>query len=475
MESTSHDPLHSSGGVSSKTDTTAASVIASAILTVLKLIVGILTNSLGLIAEAAHSFLDLCSTLITFWVVRVADKPPDSNHPYGHEKAEHLGALAGMSLLATTACFILYQAFGKIFIQPEAPHVSIWSFAVLLVTLVVDFLRSRSLKSAAEAHSSQALAADAEHFSNDMFGSLAVMLGLGIVAFSHVMAIPSWLVTRADAFAAVMVAFIALYSVFTLGASAVRALMDDVPIDLVNRLRTQVEEVDGVVPGTVVLRSRYVGKRPYVEVKLGMSRSGSLEEAHQLSEKVEAALATELGSAEATVHVEPVAPPNESHAATVRAIALRLGFSIHNLSIYQLHHELCVELDLEVSNLLTVAEAHLRSDILERALLKELPQGSSIHVHLEPRSDEVISAVKHTDSWERIQKALEKLPEYGDVAIRDVLLTDQGIVVNLDRVFSGETTLSEAHDHMAILEQELRQRIPDLVRVHINPEVSTDR
>jgi cation diffusion facilitator family transporter len=464
-------PSPAPGGIPSKSETTTGSVVASAVLTVLKLVVGVLTGSLGLIAEAAHSFLDLCSTLITFWVVRVADKPPDNNHPYGHDKAEHLGALAGMSLLATTACFILYHAFERIFIKPEAPVVSVWSFAVLLVTLIVDYLRSRTLKQAAVAHESQALASDAEHFSNDMLGSIAVMFGLGVVALSHVIALPAWLVNRVDAFAAVMVALIALYSVFTLSARAVRALMDDVPVDLLTRLRVLVEEVPGVVPGTVVLRSRYVGKRPYVEVKLGMSRATSLEEAHQLSDRVEAAIAAEMGSVEATVHVEPVVAPNESHAATVRAIALKLGFSIHNLSIYQLNHELCVELDLEVSNLLTVAEAHLRSDILEKALIQELPSGSTVHVHLEPRSDDLISAVKHAASWKRIHEALQSLPEYGVVVIRDVLLTDHGIVVNLDRKFSGTTTLSEAHDHMAALERELRSKISDLARVHINPEV----
>jgi cation diffusion facilitator family transporter len=105
-----------------------ASVVASGSIAALKLIVGGLTGSLGLLAEGAHSLFDLVATLITFLVVRVAAIPPDANHPYGHERAENLGALAGMALLAATALFILYHAFETILIHPRVPVVTVWSF-----------------------------------------------------------------------------------------------------------------------------------------------------------------------------------------------------------------------------------------------------------------------------------------------------------------------------------------------------------
>src|SRR6202048_2484881 len=121
-----------------------ASVIASGTLALLKLLVGSLSGSLGLLAEAAHSLLDLISTLITYLVVRVAAVPPDSNPPYGHERAEHLGALAGMTLLAGTRPLILYPPFDTIFFHPAAPAVSAWAFAVLIVSVLVDFFRARA-------------------------------------------------------------------------------------------------------------------------------------------------------------------------------------------------------------------------------------------------------------------------------------------------------------------------------------------
>jgi cation diffusion facilitator family transporter len=451
------------------------SMVASGSLTLLKLLVGLFTGSLGLLAEAAHSLLDLVSTLITFLVIRVAAAPPDRNHPYGHERAEHLGALAGMFLLAGTGALIVYHALAKILLRPQAPVTTVWSFAVLLISMLVDFLRARSLRRAAARHGSDALASDAEHFANDLFASLAVLVGLAIAGFGHLAYLPDWFIGRADAIAALVVAAIAFGSVWKIGSRAVRSLMDNVPPELGDRLRQRVESVDGVVPGTVNLRTRYVGRRPHVEVVLGMPRGTSLESAHQLTEKVEKTIRDELAHAEAIVHVEPAAPPGESCAATVRAIADKLGLKVHNLNVYLVGRERRVELDLELSETLTLAEAHRYSERLEAAVARELPEIGRITIHLEPRTDEPRPAVRHLPSTQRIQEALAKLPDATGVHVEDVLVTDEGLVVTLEKVFAPGTPLAQAHDMMARLERSLRQAQPDVVRVHINPEIERDR
>ena len=450
-----------------------ASVITSGALALLKLLVGFLSGSLGLLAEAAHSLLDLLSTLITVLVVRVAALPPDSNHPYGHERAEHLGALAGMTLLAGTAVLISYHAFDTVFFHPGAPVITIWPFLVLVVSVVVDFLRARALREAATSLESHALASDAEHFANDMFGALAVIAGLGIVALHHFVPMPEWLVGRADAIAALLVAFIAFRSVWTLGSEAVKALMDDVPAGLTERLKTRVESVEGVVPGTVTVRTRFVGNRPFVEVKLGTPRGTSLELAHQLTETVEKELSAELGNAEAIVHVEPTAAPNESSAAIVRSIADRLRLRVHNLNIYLVGREKRVELDLELPDTLSLAEAHRHSESLEAAITREVPGAACITVHLEPRNDDPRPAVRHVPSTQRIQEVLSKLPEAKNVKLQDVLVTDEGLVVTLEKGFPGTTPLFETHELMGGLERALHTSIPDVVRVHINPEIAS--
>ena len=459
-------------GSNSKEAITTASVVASGTLAALKLLVGWLSGSLGLLAEAAHSLLDLISTVITLLVVRVAAVPPDSNHPYGHERAEQLGALAGMTLLGGTGILILYHAFDTIFLHPGSPAVTVWSFAVLVVSLVVDFFRARALRRAAANHESSALASDAEHFGNDMLGAISVLVGLGVVALRHPLGLPEWLVTRADAIAALIVAGIAFRSVWVLGSKAVRALMDDVPIGLTDRLKKRVESVDGVVRGTVMIRTRFVGNRPFVEVKLGTVRGTSLESAHQLSEVVEKELSSELGNAEAIVHVEPATTPDEPRAAGVRAIADRLGLRVHNLNIYLAAKETLIELDLELPDNLTLAEAHRHSETLEAAIMKELPGPVLVTVHLEPRSDEPKPAVRHLPSTHRVEEALSKLPEARNVRVQDVLVTDEGLVVTLEKTFKGTNSLAQTHELMAGLERAIYSSIPDVVRVHVNPEIA---
>ena len=457
----------------SKNAITTASVVASGSLAALKLLVGCLSGSLGLLAEAAHSLFDLISTLITLLVVRVAAVPPDSNHPYGHERAEHLGALAGMTLLAGTGALILHHALDTIFLHPAAPSVSFWAFAVLGVSAATDFFRARALRKAAASHSSSALASDAAHFANDMLGAVSVSVGLAAIALKEPLHLPDWFVSRADAFAALAVGAIAFRSVWSLGSQAVRALMDDVPIELTDRLKNRVESVDGVVRGTVVVRPRFVGNRPFVEVKLGTLRGTSLESAHQLTEIVEKEISAELGDAEAIVHVEPAATPNEPRAAGVRAVADRLGLRVHNLNIYLVARETWIEFDLELPDTLSLAEAHRHSETLEKAILKELPGPILVTVHLEPRSDEPKPAVRHQPSSHRVEEALAILPEARNVTVQDVLATDEGLVLTLRKQFSGTTSLAQTHELMAGLERAIYAAVPEVARVHINPEIES--
>lgn len=449
-----------------------ASVVASGAIAALKLFVGALTGSLGLLAEGAHSLFDLVSTLITFLVVRVAAVPPDANHPYGHERAENLGALAGMALLAAAALVILYHALERIFFHPGAPVVTVWSFAVLVIALVVDLHRARALRRAAMEHRSQALASDAEHFTNDMLGTAAVLGGLIVILLSQSIPLPDWLVSRVDAFAAAIVACIALRSVWRLGAEAIRALMDDVPVELTERLKQRVDSVEGVVKGSTELRTHFVGTRPYVEVTLGTPRGGSLESAHHLSEVVETAIQRELAGAQATVHVEPKATPHEAPAASLRAVADRLGLRVHNVNVYLLGHETHIDLDLELPDALSLAEAHKRSEDLEEALRRELSDRVQVAVHLEPRTDDPRRAVRQLSFAREVHDVLAKLPQTANVRVHDVLVTEEGLVVTLKENFSGTTSLRETHDAMTDLERSLKVSIPGVMRVHVDPEIS---
>jgi divalent metal cation (Fe/Co/Zn/Cd) transporter len=304
-----------------------------------------------------------------------------------------------------------------------------------------------------------------------MLGTIAVLAGLAIVALSRVIPVPDWVTARADAFAAIIVACIALRSVWSLGVKAVRALMDNIPADLIDRLKERVESVDGVVKGSAELRTRFVGNRPYVEIKLATPRGGSLESAHRLSEVVEKTVRAELANAQATVHVEPTAIPDESPAASIRAIADNLGLRVHNLNIYLVARSLRVELDLELPDNLSLLEAHRHSELFEKAIKRELSERVQITVHLEPRSDQPRPAARQSKTTQTVREVLAGMPQAADFRVHDVLITDDGLVVTLLRAFPGDTSLRETHEVMTELERTLKALIPELARVHVDPEI----
>jgi cation diffusion facilitator family transporter len=453
-----------------------ASVGSGVLLTVLKLAVGLATGSLAILAEAAHSALDLLAAGITFLVVHIADLPPDENHPYGHARAEHLGALAEAVLLVVTALLVLRESFLRIFVHAELPETTIWAFVVMLVSLVVDWRRSRALKRAAEAFKSQALAADAAHFSNDMLATGVVLASLAIIAADERLAfLPAWLLPRVDALAAAVVALIALWVAWGMSLQAIRALMDDVPADLSRRLVRQVTALPSVIPESVRMRTRFVGEQPYVEVTLGTPRGGSLEEAHQLTEAVEAVIREELAGANVLVHVEPARTATEPYATAVYAAAHRLGLHVHNLEIYQLANAVRVEMDLELPTDLTLGQAHRSSEQLEQAIRAELGNSTAVAVHLEPRRDHVQPAVRYAPLNEQVERVICQLPGAEAVARVETLLSDAGTIVTLRCAFPPETALSEVHTAMARLEREIRRAVPDVVRVQIDPEPQNDQ
>ncbi len=154
-----------------------SSVVAAVFLTGIKMVVGLLTNSLGILSEAAHSGLDLIAAGVTYFAVRVSDLPPDSEHTYGHGKVENLSALIETLLLLATCIWIVYEAVTRLF-EPVQVEATLWSFVVMGLSIVIDISRSRALMKVAKKYDSQALEADALHFSTDVWSSSVVILGL---------------------------------------------------------------------------------------------------------------------------------------------------------------------------------------------------------------------------------------------------------------------------------------------------------
>src|SRR5271166_1189886 len=157
------------------------SVGSALLLVLLKTFLVVRTGSLGVLSEALHSGLDLLAAVITFLSVRVSDEPADERHPYGHGKFENFSAFVETALLLLTALYIIYEAFDRLFFHSVHIQPSVTAILVLGVALAIDVTRARALSHTAKKYASEALEADALHFSTDVWSTMVVMAGIGTV------------------------------------------------------------------------------------------------------------------------------------------------------------------------------------------------------------------------------------------------------------------------------------------------------
>ncbi len=288
-----------------KTAAALSSVIAAVALTSFKLVVGLLTNSLGILAEAAHSGLDLVAALMTFFAVRIADRPPDRSHPFGHGKAENLSALFETVLLLATSAWIIYEAEHRLTTPQVHVEISVWSFVVMATSIAVDVTRSRILLRAAKKHHSQALEADALHFSTDIWSSSVVILGLVLVLVSRAFPQFAWL-EKGDAIAALVVALIVIFVGGELGLRSIQALLDAAPKNgEYDRILSEVGRIRKV-SNVHALRIRPSGANWFVDLHVTMDGSITLNESHRVTERIESKVHEILPHSDVTVHVEPL-------------------------------------------------------------------------------------------------------------------------------------------------------------------------
>ena len=293
-------------GIQEKNIAALNSVTAAFLLTGLKVVVGLLSGSMGILAEAAHSGLDLAAAIVTCFAVRAASKPPDRDHAYGHGKVENLSALVETLLLLATCAWIIQESIHRLTTRHVQVDASIWAFAVMGISIAVDFSRSRMLFRVAAKHRSQALEADALHFSTDIWSSAVVIIGLLGVKLAGWYRGLSFLL-QADAVAALIVAGIVVLVSGRLGVRTIQALLDSSPPGMDETIRAAVAVMDGVVDCHAV-RVRHSGPSYFVDLHITVDGEQSLRAAHALTERVEQAVEAILPGADVTVHPEP-APP----------------------------------------------------------------------------------------------------------------------------------------------------------------------
>lgn len=272
------------------------SVFAAIFITGFKLIIGLLTGSLGILSEALHSGLDMVAAVITYFSVRVSDKPADKEHNYGHGKVENLSALVETILLLVTCVWIISEAVHRLTSGETKIEVSAWSYIVVISSIIIDYTRSRALYKVAKKHNSQALEADALHFSTDIWSSTVVLFGL--IAYQFL----GWY--AADSIAALFVAVIVLYVSYQLGRKAIDVLLDKSPQNTPQIVREILKTFPEVLKYHG-LKARTAGADTFIKFNVHFNPDLSLREVHEVCDKIEAEIQSQIARSEVYIHAEP--------------------------------------------------------------------------------------------------------------------------------------------------------------------------
>lgn len=471
-----------------KTLVALSSVGAAIGLTSLKFTIAWLTGSLGILAEAAHSGLDLVAALMTFFAIHFADRPADASHNYGHGKVENLSALLEALLLLLTAVWVIVEAIRRLLYHEGHIDVTIWAFIVMIISIIVDITRSRALLHVAHKLGSQALEADALHFSSDIWSSSVVIMGLLIVYLSRIFHLPSWL-SQSDAIAALGVSGIVIWVSLRLTKETINALTDGAPRELATQIQTRIAQIENVTEVRRV-RVRRAGNKFFADAVIAAPRTLSFEQIHTLSELVEkdamqvARTFSEQGDVDVVVHVEPMPSPKETVIDQIHYLAELLGVHAHDIHVREVNGKLEADFDLEVQADMELNEAHAVATQLEQTVLQSNNLLCRVTTHLEAPNSQIVQRQDVTEHYLVIASNICQIADTiaGTGSAHEVHLyqpadsreQEDNDAPNLDLVlhttFAGNTPLSRVHVEAEEIKRALRRAYPKLNSVTIHTE-----
>ncbi len=454
-----------------KQRTALVSVAAAIVLVGAKLTTGLITGSLAFVAEAAHSATDLVAALLTLFAVRVAVRPPDEEHHYGHGKAEHLAALGESAFLLLVSVFIGFESLRRLLGDGHGtPEAAWWAFTVLALVIALDFSRALMSHRAARRHHSAALAANALHFSSDLAGSFAVLIGLVFVALGH---------PGADAIAALFVAVLVVIAALRLARQSVDVLMDRASHEAEAEVRAALSGLEEPVE-LRRLRVRHAAGTYFVDLVIAVAPDAGVSQAHAIADVVEERVQRALERADVVVHVEPAeAAGGVRERATAAALAVPEVREVHNVRALDVDGRYELSLHVKLPQELSLAQAHDAVERLEAAIEDALPELRSVHTHIEPlagtdharRPEPDDTAVERTAISDAVRRHLgERAPV--SVRFRD---GERGRIALVTVGLPGEQPLPSAHSQAGAIEEAVRERCPSLADVIVHTEPVADR
>src|SRR4051812_10292913 len=436
------------------------SVAAAATLVVLKLSVGLATHSLGLISEAAHSGTDLVAALLTFFAIRVAARPADVTHQFGHGKAEHLSALAEAGFLVVVSLFISLRALERLW-GASNTHVSVTWYALVVVgvVLVIDGARTVVSYRTSRQYASAALASNALHFGSDFLGSAAVLTGLLAARSGY---------QKGDAIAALFVGVLVLLAASRLIKVNVDVLMDRAPADAE---AAALAAIGAMKPSIELrrLRMRHAGGRQFADVVIGVPPGAAVGQGHAAADAVEEAVERALPNADVVVHVEPQEDATLRERVHAAAVAVPRVREVHNISLVDVGGRTELSLHLKLPGDLSLDEAHDVAEQMERAICQALPEIAGVQTHLEPLTEASEAAEVFVDAEALVLRVVREETGRDPRELR-FLRTDNGLVAFLTLGLDGGSRLDDAHARASEIEERIRRERPDVADVIVHTE-----
>lgn len=467
-----------------KSEAAAISLMAAFCLTSLKLGIGLYTNSLAILSEALHSGLDLLAALMTWYAIRISARPADRGHPYGHGKVENLSALGETVLLFVVCLYVGYEGTHRL-LRGDSPVLpSLWGVGVMFISMIVDINRVRVLRKVAKVSNSQALEADALHFSTDILSSAVVFVGVLAVWLADFLHLPESLrkiLEQADTLAAIIVALLIFRVTLRMAGNAINFLMDAGSEEKEVYIERAVEAVPGV-NRVSRLRMRSAGPRYFVDLCVGVDPQLSVQAGHRIAQDVEEAVRGILHGADVTVHVDPLSlqKADEGPYQLIQREAQGCGLSAHDVHILtQEGSGPHIEVVIEFNGASSFRHAFERTKNFEASIRRKI-QGGDVVTHLEPQSD-ALSARSFSPetsplaaiTWKQVQKTVEGQPFVSSPHDFNFYLQPHfGACVSFHCAMNGDLSVKDVHDETVRIEKELREALPVLGRIviHVEPQ-----
>jgi cation diffusion facilitator family transporter len=459
--------MHSHSHSHEKESVALSSVFASIFLTATKFTVGIVTGSMGIISEAAHSLLDLFAAGLTFFSVKFSGKPADKEHPYGYGKIESVSALIETGLLFLTSGWIIFESIKRLITKNTEIELAWYAFAVIILSIIIDLSRSRSLYRVAKKTNSQALEADALHFSSDIYSSLVVLLGLICVAFG---------IPGADAIAAICVSIFIAFAGYKLGKKTIDTLIDYSPQETCNKIKEITENTTGIISVEKV-RARIVGNNTFIEMTICVSRGLPISKVKEIEKEVCKKVCKELPNSEIVIESKPVQLDNETIIETIHILSMKNNLPIHDIIVDKLDDKRFISYDVEVPDNLNVQESHELTTILENEIKEELGRDIELNSHIEPMKKESIlssnvTKIENDEITKAIKETDREVPELS--CMHNTLIRKIGnkYFVSLHCCSDPELSIENVHNATNRFEYLIKNKVKEIKRVviHVEPK-----